>query len=601
MSTREEESRQNIPAGIVKAIAMLGKKHKFEDFEVIIEGESIKCHSFLLASCSEFFYNLLDSNMKEKQEMKVNLQNISLKSFKLILDTLYTGSELLTKDNVLEIWATVHELQIEFLIQHCEDFVVDNVTLETMRVYKRQADILHCQSFSDRVFPFMLDNFMSLKKTESFYELDLKEMTKLIESDQLVVSSEDHALYSIYDWVSHGEKTAPNVQEGDEIATVNNLATLAKVDVAEACSDIISLVIDKELETKDEEASIGLRNERALYLHQLLNSSRYLLASEACIKNLLMNKLTQDNAKVKRLLSQAKEYKRRSNLSGFWPDAAIHRDCSHMEHVGVNCGSIFEAYSFKRQKWFFVLSGGDLSYGALVVNLNGQLYGYKTGEKGNELDHYSNDKWVRVLTLNNNVLQLLAHDNCIYMLNDNMTLTKCQPNNQTTISEPYSPETDIFQHSIINAKYAMSFHSNILVFESVGNNNSAKTAVHSWHVQNNDWTYVTELEFSADKMTSFNDDHFYYILDKAGFLYRVEEAESVHFSFIEQIWDFRVALNGAVLFKKALYVCGEQRGEGYYVTKVEKIYSSLKFLNNRCSGRNFIPLLFEKSELTSWP
>ncbi|KAK0041924.1 kelch repeat and BTB domain-containing protein 3 [Biomphalaria pfeifferi] len=110
--------------------------------KVNIEGESIRCHSFILASCSEFFKNLFTSNMKEKQEMKVDLQNIPLKTFQLILKTLYTGCELLTKDNVLDVWSAVHQLQIHILVQHCEDFVVGNLSPETLETYRKQAELL---------------------------------------------------------------------------------------------------------------------------------------------------------------------------------------------------------------------------------------------------------------------------------------------------------------------------------------------------------------------------------------------------------------------------------------------------------------------------
>ncbi|KAK0041913.1 kelch repeat and BTB domain-containing protein 3, partial [Biomphalaria pfeifferi] len=161
-------SSNKISQGIISSIAELGRKGKFEDFEVIVEGERIKCHSFLLASCSEFFRNLLDSNMKEKQDMKVNLPNVTSKTFKLILNSLYTGELLLTNDNVLDVWAAVHQLQIDFLVQHCEDFIVVNVTTETFQAYEKQADVLQCQSFTERVFPFLYQNFMTLRKSLTF-------------------------------------------------------------------------------------------------------------------------------------------------------------------------------------------------------------------------------------------------------------------------------------------------------------------------------------------------------------------------------------------------------------------------------------------------
>ncbi|KAK0041915.1 kelch-like protein 8 [Biomphalaria pfeifferi] len=144
--------------------------------------------------------------------MKVDLPNISSKTFRLILKTLYTGCELLTKYNVLEVWSAVHQLQIHFLMQHCEDFIVDNVTVET---------------------------------------LDLKELTKLIKSDQLDVRSEDFVLSSIYDWVSYGITATSEVQIMDENALANSL--VEKAQGANANSDKISHVFNNELKSKEED------------------------------------------------------------------------------------------------------------------------------------------------------------------------------------------------------------------------------------------------------------------------------------------------------------------------------------------------------------
>ncbi|XP_013060881.2 uncharacterized protein LOC106050463 isoform X2 [Biomphalaria glabrata] len=600
MTSSEDIPRKKISQGIVQSIGHYWQKHQHEDFQVNVEGESIKVHSFMLASCSEFFRNLLNSNMKEKQEMKVDLPNISSTTFRLILETLYTGCELLTKYNVLEVWSAVHQLQIHFLMQHCEDFIVDNVTVETVSAYKKQAEIFQCRRFSDRVFPFLCENFMAFRKTEFFQQLDLNELTKLIKSDQLDVRSEDFVLYSIYDWVSYGETAFPKVQKMDENALANNL--VAKAEGANANSDKISHVINNELKSKEEDQCPLLSkdnqcNERALHLHKLIKSSRYLLASEDCLKNLLTKTLTQKNTQISNILSEALAFKSSGKFNGFWPKAAIHRDSSTLEHVGVMCGSLIGMYSFKKDKWFSHLIGG-LQRDAQVINLNGRLFGLKRNEDATELVHYFNSNWVSMLTLNVKIHLVLPHDKSIYIFSSENVITKYLIASEVTTSEPYILETEHFSHTIGNAKYAMSFHNHILVFESVKNNRADSTAVHSWNLQSNVWTRVANLDFSADKMTSFSDDHFSYVLDKAGNLFRVDEAEAVQFSFIEQIWDFRVDMKGVVLFRKCLYVCGEDRGEGEYFQVIEGVYTSLTFVKKTHFGPCFVPFLMNSSLLT---
>uniref|UniRef100_A0A2C9LHZ3 BTB domain-containing protein n=1 Tax=Biomphalaria glabrata TaxID=6526 RepID=A0A2C9LHZ3_BIOGL len=209
LSTHYEQHQRfptyNFSQGIVQNIGRFWQDHEYEDFEVNIEGENIRCHSFILASCSEFFKNLLKSNLKEKQEMKVDLQNIPLKTFQLILKTLYTGCDLLTKDNVLEVWSAVHQLQIHILVQHCEDFVIGNLSPETMETYRKQAELHKSQRVSERIFKYMPEDFLTLRRTVAFLRLDFKDVYSLIESGSLVVTSEDLVLLLVYEWVKYGE------------------------------------------------------------------------------------------------------------------------------------------------------------------------------------------------------------------------------------------------------------------------------------------------------------------------------------------------------------------------------------------------------------
>uniref|UniRef100_A0A2C9M7N6 BTB domain-containing protein n=1 Tax=Biomphalaria glabrata TaxID=6526 RepID=A0A2C9M7N6_BIOGL len=212
MNSCEDIPHKNISLAIIQCIGKFRNNNIYEDFQVNIEGETIRCHLFILASCSEFFSSLIRSNMKEKQEMKVDLQNIPMKTFQLILKTLYTGCELLTKDNVLKVWSAVHQLQIHFLVQHCEDFILENISLEILETYKKHAEFLQSERVSEGIFKYMLQNFMILRSTGAFLRLQFEDLLRLIESDSLVVTSEDLVLQSVYEWINFGESSFVTVK-----------------------------------------------------------------------------------------------------------------------------------------------------------------------------------------------------------------------------------------------------------------------------------------------------------------------------------------------------------------------------------------------------
>ncbi|KAK0041919.1 kelch-like protein 8 [Biomphalaria pfeifferi] len=456
--------------------------------------------------------------MKEKLEMKVDLPSISFKTFQLILEILYTGCDLLTKDNVLEVWAAVHQLQINFLVQHCEEFVLENISVETMDAIKRQADFLQANKVSEKILQQMLENFSTFRKTEAFLRLDFDDILKLIENDQLVVSSEDCVLFSGYDWVNYGDLTTPKRQEIDKSAMEKNVQTLAKKDAEGVTHGLVEDSADRETEKDGTLMSDQIQsNERKKYLLQLLKATRYCLGSESCIKKLFWNKLTQSNTEVKNVLFETSVFKISSNLTGFWPNAGIHRDCSYLEHVGIT---------------------------------SGQLYGCTSDEYESEVYHFLNNKWVSVFRSYNKIDLFLSHEKCIYAISpENSNFERFQPHNPMATFE-------YLNHSMGNAEYAMSFYQYILFFETLQNSSAVKTLVIGWDPEKNAWTRLADLDFSADDMTSFSDELYGYVIDRFGNLYRVENSETVQFTFIEKLWNAYPVLKGAVLFKETLFLCG---------------------------------------------
>uniref|UniRef100_A0A2C9KHR2 BTB domain-containing protein n=1 Tax=Biomphalaria glabrata TaxID=6526 RepID=A0A2C9KHR2_BIOGL len=592
-NSSEDVPDKNISQGILQSVGKFWKNHEHEDFQVNIEGECIKCHSFILASCSEFFESLFRSNMKEKLDMKVDLQNIPLNIFQLILKTLYTGCKLLNVDNVLEVWSAAHQLQIHFLIKHCEDFILENISQETVETYRKQADFLQSKRVFLGTHKYILENFRTLRQTELFLQLDVKELCRLIESDQLNASSEDEVLYSIYDWVNYGDLTTQNVQE------------MVKAKGAGDNTDDNSSINDMDGNYKEEKQAPAVpsqANERKKYLHQLVKATRYFLLSEACINNLFCNKLTKNNTHVKNILFEASAFQNSNNPYRFWPTAAIHRDSSTSEQVGVMYNYGLDVFSLKRNGWLYNSGSYLANVNLQLTTLKDQLYALNNKNNKMEVLHFVNNSWVSVFHSDNETMNLfLSHDKYIYMFSsDNLTIKRFQPHNPGATTEQ-------FHHSLKNAKYAMSFKRYILVFEEVENGQTAKARVHGWETGayvwtpsvklGNVWKLSVKLDLSADNMTHFQDEKYVYILDKFGHLYRVEHSEKIQFTFIVHIWDFEAELKGALLFKNKLYLCGVFPENEKYYHEVKDVYSSLKVLRMFRTRSNFVPFVIAKTLL----
>ncbi|KAI8738657.1 uncharacterized protein LOC106050460 [Biomphalaria glabrata] len=576
MNSCETLRLESICLGLVQSIEKFWKRHENEDFQVNIEGETIRCHSFILASSSEFFGGLLRSNMKEKLDMKVDLQNIPLNIFQLILKTLYTGCELLTKDNVLEVWSAVHQLQIDFLIQHCEDFVLKNISLETLEEYKKQAEFLMSKKVSQEIFSHMLENFMTLRNTNTFLRLQFEDLLKLIESDNLVVTSEDLVLQSVYEWINFGEISAPKITCDNAISTTDAIDNSSKIDTSGKNIETIKVPAGNVAELteateesklkdfsdnilthttamsyvsqKDGFLSLATQcqgNPRDIYLLPLLKATRYFLLSEKSITNLYQTKLVQSHVHTIGFLFESLAYKTRININGYLPIAAVHRECSPFENMGIFCHStkLLFAFSFAKQKMYYFPVSAMLNICQLTV-LNNQLFASVNYESSSEIFVLQSVNWVSVCKLEEQVRFCLSHDDSIISIT--------MPNALVYRYKPISPITKI-DVDVGAIDYAIGFYQNILLFTT----SDLKTKVRCWDTDKNTLSDLTELDFSANSMTSFTDDRSTYILDSLGNLYQVNQTETIQFTFIDRIWSSKVeVLRGAVLLGKVLFLNG---------------------------------------------
>ncbi|KAK0048947.1 kelch-like protein 40 [Biomphalaria pfeifferi] len=122
--------KQKVACSIVQSLSDFWKCEELQDFTVTLDTTKFECHRFLLAACSGFFRGLFRSGMKETELKCVTVENISSETFELILETLYTANDVLTNDNVIDIWEAAHQLQIYFLITECEEFAIATLSLD---------------------------------------------------------------------------------------------------------------------------------------------------------------------------------------------------------------------------------------------------------------------------------------------------------------------------------------------------------------------------------------------------------------------------------------------------------------------------------------
>ncbi|CAL1539775.1 unnamed protein product, partial [Lymnaea stagnalis] len=194
-------TKPEIACAIIEGISSVREDEELQDFVVEVEGTEFKCHRLIISACSGFFRGLLRSGMKESQKQRTKLEAVSMETFASILETLYTGCDNLTRDNVLNVWLAADQLQITFIFNNCVDFITNNISKDNVI---ETANKLGSDLILSHVRDFVTKNYEKFINTDTFLCLRETYLLDIIKSQDLVVSTEDIVVESILKWVNNG-------------------------------------------------------------------------------------------------------------------------------------------------------------------------------------------------------------------------------------------------------------------------------------------------------------------------------------------------------------------------------------------------------------
>ncbi|XP_059159428.1 kelch repeat and BTB domain-containing protein 3-like [Physella acuta] len=182
----------------------------FTDFTVNIDDTKFNCHKFVLSSCSGFFEALMRTDMREKSESSCTIEGISPETFGLIIDVIYKGWEVLRKENMLELWHASSQLQIKFLIEACENFVKENITIQNYWDVYQNAKLLGSSMILSEARKTMVHNYFDIVWSDAFMELSLEDLLEIFQNDQLNVCA-DFAVISVLKWANIEDNSNSNL------------------------------------------------------------------------------------------------------------------------------------------------------------------------------------------------------------------------------------------------------------------------------------------------------------------------------------------------------------------------------------------------------
>ncbi|XP_059164136.1 uncharacterized protein LOC131947074 [Physella acuta] len=532
--------------------------------------------------------------MREVTENCVVLRDISVSVFKLVLKAIYSGEDILTLDNFIEVWRAVHQLQIKFMITICETFATKSISATTWEKIYKTAKLLNSETVMGDLYNFMLINFDNVSLTSTFLILSFEEVLDLIKSQDLVASREDLVLEAVIKWVQYITPSSENEE------------TRETDDIVENKSDKSNTDIEKDVDIKSEDQLISILYRKSK-LAELLTAVRTCLVSPTLLRHIFKLELISEDKDAREIIFNALSYHVQDFRDGQWSSAAIHRSCYGYIQFGVwaNSDGTIRVIGAGNEKRYTPSKSNYLQREVKLVVFDNDLYATGIQAVNNQnvmcrLLVFSEDTWVEVMQMPGRDLLLVSHGQCIYILNrsDNV-MYNIKPKQRTPKLIKFSDAP-----AKVNVKHAMSLANYILIFCSVTQNGVDETAVYTLDVHTKVWTRLDNLEGPAEQLISFRNDRNNYILQTNGSLWMIEYKHSlktVNFKYIVKLWNFDKKLYGALTYRDKLLIFGNNPTKD---PKNEKILYNVSdhFLTVRHWGSddncsNFIPVTLPNRSL----
>ena len=135
----------------------------------------LKAHRNVLCAAGLFFFNALNSDMKEKQEGVIRLKETSKAVMEKVLDYLYTGHVEITKEIAYELFA-----QADFFLLPNLKALVGKFILQTLDISNCIMAFHFAINYKDEDLvkgakDFILANFVAVAGSEDFLNLSVND------------------------------------------------------------------------------------------------------------------------------------------------------------------------------------------------------------------------------------------------------------------------------------------------------------------------------------------------------------------------------------------------------------------------------------------
>jgi hypothetical protein len=135
------------------------------------DGRELHAHKIILAMRSEAFRALLFGGMRESTQAEIQFPDIKYEVLTLVVEFLYTDTANITGDIVVGLFMAADQYQLGRLRALCEDFILQNISIENVCTIFQTADQLQAHKLRGFCFNWIINNFGEVLTCDAYPQL----------------------------------------------------------------------------------------------------------------------------------------------------------------------------------------------------------------------------------------------------------------------------------------------------------------------------------------------------------------------------------------------------------------------------------------------
>ncbi len=182
----------------------LFQQETLSDVMLMVEGQSIPCHKFLLAAASEYFYNRIvvdTETIKTDNHNLLDIEGISFNALKVIVSYLYTGNINITEENAKDVIPACKMLKLTSACDTCETFALETVNPGNCIGLYKMATANDFHQLSAKALHVMENNFGAVACGKEFLSMSETDLAGYIQNGSLEITNEDPVFEAVISWV----------------------------------------------------------------------------------------------------------------------------------------------------------------------------------------------------------------------------------------------------------------------------------------------------------------------------------------------------------------------------------------------------------------